>query len=118
MRKLGCLLLIIVTVFTLMGCANIGKEQQEWIRGTHTRIDRYCVLMDRGETTPTKDQNMLLAMRDSYALWVEKFERGIAAPTFLLDELNDEVGRLAAEIAALKKERDVLLEEDSQPPIE
>jgi len=79
------LLMLVLVVMFLAGCTVITADQKDWIRDKANRSGAFVSLMDKGETTRAQEQSWVRSQDESWRLWSQKIDLGLAAPNWMAD---------------------------------
>jgi hypothetical protein len=81
-------LIIAAEVFVLLGltgCTVVSQDQKDWVRDKANRSGAFVALMDKGETTRPQEQDWIRSQDESWRLWAQKVDLGLAAPNWMAD---------------------------------
>ncbi|MDY7011756.1 MAG: hypothetical protein SVV80_13545 [Planctomycetota bacterium] len=80
------LLAALVILPVVSGCTLVTQDQKNWVYDKANRSETYVVLMDKGQTTPEQDKEWIRSQNESWRLWADKMQIGLAAPPFAVKE--------------------------------
>ncbi|HUT60764.1 MAG TPA: hypothetical protein VNA25_23205 [Phycisphaerae bacterium] len=69
----------------LAGCTVVTQDQKDWIRDKANRSGAFVALMDKSETDRSQEQAWIRSQDESWRLWSQKIDLGLAAPNWLAD---------------------------------
>jgi hypothetical protein len=72
-------------VIGLTGCTVVTQDQKDWVRDKANRSGAFVTLMDKGETTRQQEQAWIYSQNESWRLWAQKVDLGLAAPNWMAD---------------------------------
>jgi hypothetical protein len=81
-------LIITAEVFVILGltgCTVVTQDQKDWIRDKANRSGAFVALMAKGETTRPQEQAWIRSQDESWRLWAQKVDLGLAAPNWMAD---------------------------------
>jgi hypothetical protein len=81
-------LIIAAEVFVILGltgCTVVTADQKDWIRDKANRSGAFVALMDKGQTDRTQEQTWIRSQDESWRLWSQKVDLGLAAPNWMAD---------------------------------
>jgi len=81
-------LIIAAEVFVILGltgCTVVTQDQKDWVRDKANRSGAFVALMDKGQTDRTQEQTWIRSQDESWRLWAQKVDLGLAAPNWMAD---------------------------------
>ena len=80
--------MIVAEVFVILGltgCTVVTADQKDWVRDKANRSAAFVALMDKGDTTRPQEQAWIRSQDESWRLWAQKVDLGLAAPNWMAD---------------------------------
>lgn len=77
--------ILVVTVLLavlLSGCTLMTQDQKDWVVMKADRSEAFIKLLDEGKTTREQEQSWIKSQNESWKLWAEKVNYGLAAPSW------------------------------------
>jgi len=75
----------VFVILGLTGCTVVTQDQKDWIRDKANRSGAFVALMDKGQTDRTQEQAWIRSQDESWRLWSQKVDLGLAAPNWMAD---------------------------------
>ena len=73
----------VFVILGLTGCTVVTSDQKDWIRDKANRSATFVGLMDKGQTSRGQEQDWIRSQDESWRLWAQKVDLGLAAPNWL-----------------------------------
>ena len=83
MKRTLTVFVLAVLIVAGSGCAMITKDQRDWVISKADRSSAFVALMDKGETTRAQEQAWVRSQDESWSLWRQKVNLGLAAPSWM-----------------------------------
>lgn len=75
----------VFVILGLTGCTVVTQDQKDWIRDKANRSGAFVAVMDKGQTDRTQEQSWIRSQDESWRLWSQKVDLGLAAPNWMAD---------------------------------
>jgi hypothetical protein len=85
MKKALLIAAEVLLVIGLTGCTVVTKDQKEWVQDKANRSAAFATLMDQGQTSRAQEQEWIRSQNESWKLWAQKVDLGLAAPNWMAD---------------------------------
>ena len=95
----ACCLLFICAICVICGssgCTAVTQDQKDWIRDKANRSAAFVALMDEGRTSRAQEQDWIRSQDESWRLWSQKVDLGLAAPNWMADATKQASSQPAA----------------------